>query len=91
MAPERLRQMVDQIARNFAVRGEAAAMKATADHLATFWEPRMLAAIIADDRAKLSPIARLAIDHLAAGPAPASQTPATQFNRVDEIGHGDAG
>lgn len=62
----RLRQMADQIARNLAVRGEEAAAAATADHIARFWDPRMRAAIIADDRSVLSPIARKAVDLLAA-------------------------
>lgn len=66
MDPQRLRQMADQIARNLAVRGEDAAAAATAEHIAQFWDPRMRAAILADDRAALSPIARRAVDLLAA-------------------------
>lgn len=66
----RLRQMADQIARNLAVRGEEAAASATAEHIARFWDPRMRAAILADDRAALSPIARRAVDLLAAQAAP---------------------
>lgn len=62
----RLRQMADQIARNLAVRGEEAAAAATAEHIARFWDPRMRAAILADDREALSPIARRAVDLLAA-------------------------
>lgn len=62
----RLRQMVDQIARNLAVRGEDAAAAATAEHITRFWDPRMRAALLADDRAALSPIARRAVDLLAA-------------------------
>jgi formate dehydrogenase subunit delta len=67
----RLRQMADQIARNLAVRGEDAAAAATAEHIARFWDPRMRAAILADDRAALSPIARRAVDILAARAAEA--------------------
>jgi len=37
---ERLAYMADHIARNFASRGPEAAITATADHLATFWDPR---------------------------------------------------
>ena len=59
-----LRHMVDQIARNFAVQGEEAAIAATAEHLQLFWDPRMKAAILADDRALLSPIARAAVERL---------------------------
>lgn len=66
MDASRLRQMADQIARNLAVRGEDAAAAATADHITRFWDPRMRAAILADDRAALSPIARRAVDLLAA-------------------------
>lgn len=62
----RLRQMADQIARNLAVRGEEAAAAATAEHITRFWDPRMRAAILADDRAALSPIARRAVDLLVA-------------------------
>ena len=60
-----LRYMVDQIARNFAIQGEEAAIVATAEHLQLFWEPRMRAAILADDRGLLSPIAAAAVDRLA--------------------------
>lgn len=66
MDAARLRQMADQIARNLAVKGEDLAAVATAEHIAQFWDPRMRAAILADDRAALSPIARRAIDLLAA-------------------------
>lgn len=61
----RLRQMADQIARNLAAQGEDAAAAATAEHIAQFWDPRMRAAILADDRTALSPIAARAIDLLA--------------------------
>lgn len=66
MDASRLRQMADQIARNLAVRGEDAAAAATAEHMAQFWDPRMRAAILADDRTALSPLARRAVDLLAA-------------------------
>ena len=62
---KQLRYMVDQIARNFAVQGEETAIAATAEHLQLFWEPRMRAAILADDRGLLSPIAAAAVDRLA--------------------------
>ncbi len=63
---ERLRYMADQIARNFAAMGEDEAIAATAEHIALFWDPRMKAAILADDPAHLSPIAAAAIARLAA-------------------------
>jgi formate dehydrogenase subunit delta len=59
-----LRHMVDQIARNFAVQGDEKAIAATAEHLRLFWDPRMKAAISADDRAMLSPIAAAAVERL---------------------------
>ena len=87
----RLRRMADQIALNFAAIGHDDAVLATADHIYQFWDPRMKTAIFADDRALLSPIAREAIDHLAGGAHPASQTRATEFNTAHEVGHSDAG
>ena len=59
-----LRHMVDQIARNFAVQGDEKAIAATAEHLRLFWDPRMKAAILADDRAMLSPIAAAAVERI---------------------------
>ncbi|MEX6724809.1 formate dehydrogenase subunit delta [Parapedomonas caeni] len=66
MDNERLIRMANQIARNLAVRGEAAAAAATADHIRQFWDPRMRAALLAVDRAALSPIAAAAVTRLAA-------------------------
>ena len=87
----RLRRMADQIAMNLAGMDQSNAALATADHIDKFWVPRMKAAIFADDWSVLSPIARDAIAHLAGGAHPQSQTRATEFNAVDEIGHSDAG
>ena len=64
MEIERLRYMADQIARNFAAQGEAQAIAATAEHIRQFWDPRMKAAILADDRAALSPIVAAALAKL---------------------------
>ena len=86
-----LRRMANDIARNLAVMGHDKAVLATADHIDMFWEPRMKEAIFADDHAELSPIARDAIRYLAKGKHPPHQTRATEFNKVDEIGHSDAG
>jgi formate dehydrogenase subunit delta len=61
----RLRQMADQIARNLAAQGEAEAVAATAEHIRLYWDPRMKAAILADDPAGLGPIARAAVARLA--------------------------
>jgi len=86
-----LRRMANDIARNLASMGEEKAVLATADHIDHFWDPRMKAQIFAADLAELSPIARAAIEHLAGGAHPDSQTRATEFNTVGEIGHSDAG
>lgn len=88
---DKLRRMANDIARNFASMGEDKAALATADHIDMYWDPRMKAGIFADDRAALSPIARAAIDYLAAGKHPPHQTRATEFNTAHEIGHSDAG
>lgn len=87
----RLRYMANQIARNLAVRGHSGAVFAAADHIATFWDPRMKEAIIADDRSELSEIARDAIDLLSHGKVQPHQTLATEFNSAGETGHSDAG
>lgn len=91
---ERLVYMVNQIARNFATMGEGQAAAATADHIVSFWDPRMKAQILArheSGSAQLTPIAAEAIAHLRDHDKPTAQTPATQFNAVDEAGHSDAG
>ena len=66
MNTEHLHYMANQIARNLAAGGEEAAITATAQHLIDFWDPRMKAAIQASDRTALSPIARAAVERLAA-------------------------
>ncbi|MEN9683978.1 MAG: hypothetical protein RLZZ427_1729 [Pseudomonadota bacterium] len=63
---DRLNQMANQIARNLAMQGEAQAVDATFQHLQDFWDPRMKAAIIGSDRAGLDPIAKAAVERLAA-------------------------
>ncbi|MBC2664064.1 formate dehydrogenase subunit delta [Novosphingobium flavum] len=55
--------MANQIARNLASQGEAAAVAKTAQHLVDFWDPRMKAAILAN-RAGLDPIAARAVERL---------------------------
>ena len=86
-----LRRMANDIARNFAAMSHDKAVLATADHIDKFWDPRMKRAIFADGGTDLSPIAREAIEHLAGGAHPESQTRATEFNTAHEIGHSDAG
>jgi formate dehydrogenase subunit delta len=85
--------MANDIARNFEAMGHDKAVLATADHIHKFWDPRMKRAIFADDErfGTLSQIAAAAIDHLAGGAHPESQTRATEFNTADEVGHSDAG
>jgi len=67
MEIERLRYMADQIAKNFAALGESEAIAATADHISKFWDPRMKAQILADDRGALSSMVSSALDRLQAG------------------------
>ena len=57
--------MADQIARNFAAQGDEAAIASTAEHIRLYWDPRMKAAILADDRAALSPLVAAAVARLA--------------------------
>jgi formate dehydrogenase subunit delta len=86
---DRLVHMANQIARNFETMGPEKAALATADHIATYWDPRMKAGIFAYGEG-LTPIAAHAIAVLRDG-APAHQTRATEFNAVDEAGGSDAG
>ncbi|MGD9663691.1 MAG: formate dehydrogenase subunit delta [Novosphingobium sp.] len=62
----KLVRMANQIAANFAAQGEAEAIRATADHIRLFWDPRMKAGILAGGRSELSPVACAAIDQLSA-------------------------
>lgn len=90
---DRLIYMANQIARNLETMGEDKAIEAVADHLASFWDPRMKAQIIAIAQAgpeRLSPRVAAAVAILADGP-PAHQTQATEFNAVHEAGRSDAG
>lgn len=66
MDVERLSYMANQIARNLAMQGEEAAVQACYQHLKDFWDPRMKAAILAGNRSALDPIARSAVERLAA-------------------------
>lgn len=90
---DRLIYMVDQIARNFAALGHDHAVEATADHIVSFWDPRMKAQILSiaeTQPERLSSAAASAIERLRQGPI-SPQTPATEFNSVNEGGHSDAG
>jgi formate dehydrogenase subunit delta len=74
---ERLVSMANQIARFFeSQRGDAAAQ--TADHLKSFWDPRMRAALdrhLKSGGAGLSPIASAAAARLSASPSDGGAAP----------------
>ncbi|MCI4590324.1 formate dehydrogenase subunit delta [Sphingobium sp. BYY-5] len=66
---DRLIYMANQIARNLAAQGEGEAVAATADHIASFWDPHMRARIVAlavERPDALSPIAAAAVRRIAA-------------------------
>lgn len=85
-------RMANQIARNFGHLPPEDAARATADHIAHFWDPRMraISAELLDD-GRFAPVAERALRLLAEGSEPPPQTRATQFNAVDEAGGSDAG
>lgn len=62
-------KMLNQIAEQFSCLGDRAAINATAGHIKSFWDPRMIVAIHnlnADQKAELSPIAAASIATFAA-------------------------
>lgn len=64
---ERLVYMANQIARNFEALGAEVSVRSTAEHLASFWDPRMKARIrelALEGRAALSPTASAALAQL---------------------------
>ena len=77
--------MANQIARNFAIRGDAGAAAATADHIAAFWDPSMTAELLADGQG-LNGIALSAIELLRHAPRPAHQTRATTLRGGSDAG-----
>lgn len=83
---ERLVYMANQIARNLSAQGERAAILATADHIATFWDPEMRSSILAADRGHLHPIAAQAIDQLRSRGAPPHQSLATGADGGSDAG-----
>ena len=87
---DRLVYLANQIARNFEAIGHDAAARATADHIAHFWDPRMKAAI-AGDEAGLSDTAARAFAILRQSGNPAPQSRATEFNDTGERDRSDAG
>lgn len=88
---ETLTRFANQIAKNFVAIGHEKAVLATADHIESFWDPRMKNAIFTGDRSGLDPIAAEAIAHLAGGAHPESQTRATDFSKHGDLHNSDAG
>ncbi|MBJ7486352.1 formate dehydrogenase subunit delta [Brevundimonas sp.] len=79
---DKLIRSANQIAAEFEHQQPGNACDATWDHLWHFWDPRMVAEIVAyeqADGAGLSVPARSAVMKLAGGRTPASQTQATEF------------
>jgi formate dehydrogenase subunit delta len=64
MDTERLRYMAEQIAREFKAQGDDKAVAATAEHIRLYWDPRMKAALKADDSSALSPIVAAALQQV---------------------------
>jgi formate dehydrogenase subunit delta len=89
MNVEKLVRMANQIALNFHAIGQDNAVAATAEHIGKFWDPRMKAAIFANDRSTLSPIAAAAIAKLASGEPIKANVPAHEFNVGNEVDHSD--
>jgi formate dehydrogenase subunit delta len=85
----RLIYMANQIAKNMSTMNDMDTVAAVADHIKSFWDPRMLAGIRAADHSLLLPVARQAIEMLY-GPVP-HQTRATEFASAHGTGHSDAG
>lgn len=73
--------MANQIAANLASMSDDP-VEATADHIASFWDPRMRAAVFADG-AGLSDVAAAAIALLREREAPGHQTRATKSGGSD--------
>ena len=91
---ERLAYMADQIVRNFMALGHEAAITATADHIASFWDPRMKAlafAMLDAPPLYLTDAGAAALRMLRDRGAPPPQTKATEFASVTGGSHGDAG
>ena len=87
---ERTVHMANQIARNFVAQDHDAIAKATADHIAKFWDPRMKSVIFehleAGGDGLIGP-AKRAIEIVRDTGAPAPQTRATEYG----AGRSDAG
>lgn len=84
-------RFANQIAKNFVAIGHDKAVLATADHIESFWDPRMKKAIFTGDNSGLDPIAAEAIAHLREKGHPGSQTQATDFSKHGGLHNSDAG
>ena len=85
--------MANQIARNMATM-ERDPTASIADHIHSFWDPRMKTMIFAHLAAGgegLLPTAHDALATLAVTGAPLPQTHATEFATGEDVGHSDAG
>ncbi|WP_205648436.1 formate dehydrogenase subunit delta [Acuticoccus kandeliae] len=74
--------MANQIAQNISAHDAAEAARATADHIAKFWDPRMRQLIfdhLAEGGADLVPAARRAVEILRDDGPPPPQSDATLF------------
>jgi formate dehydrogenase subunit delta len=63
MSPDKLIYMANQIARSFRSRGHDVAVTSTADHISSFWEPRMrtqLFALLEADASRFDEIVQAA-------------------------------
>lgn len=87
---DRVVHMANQIARNLETRTDIEAAGAIADHILTFWDPRMRASIL-DSVDGLEPVAAAAVEIVRQGMPVAHSTPATAFDDLDGIGRSDAG
>ncbi|WFL77323.1 formate dehydrogenase subunit delta [Altererythrobacter arenosus] len=88
---ETLYRYANQIAKNFVAIGHDRAVLATADHIESFWDPRMKEAVFSSDRSGLDPIAAEAVAHLYEKGHPGSQTRATDFSKHGGLHNSDAG
>ena len=88
---EKVWRYANQIAKNFVAIGHDRAVLATADHIESFWDPRMKEAVFSSDRSGLDPIAAEAVAHLYEKGHPGSQTRATEFSKHGGLHNSDAG
>lgn len=84
-------RMANQIARNMVAIGHDRAVLAVADHIESFWDPRMKAGIFGGDRSQLSEVAAAAIAYLETHGDPGPQTRATEFAKKGDLHNSDAG